>query len=330
MKPLQSKPKKSSFCSKLSTASLDFNGTDFNLEFESKNGKFQTKLGGYLTLILSFITILAFILSASQLFSDNSPVVNINPEHNQDEIVTKLYDDDLTMPLMFKKGNKLISSPEELSKYFTVKLFAANVSLIPLKGWKVHWIHEFAVVPCNLIGEKNKRIKQLVDELFQNSETLKKYLFCPDLGDKQKFFRLSTGLNVQGRIVSRARFYPCGLSDASNCATASELDDIEVSFYSNKKVLEASNFEEPVKYTRKKHKLKVDRSISKTLKYYFDLNIIVDDSTQIRAGKTKARFITVNQEGLNRRSRDPSIIHCTPEVLAVGLYTRCKWIFEIL
>ena len=330
MKPLQTKPNKISFWSKLSTASLDFNGTEFDLEFASKNGKFQTKLGGYLTLILSFITILAFILSASQLFSDNSPVVNITPEYNPDEIIMKLYDEDLAMPLMFKKGNKLISSTQELSKYFTAKVFSGLSDFDTDKGKFVYkWIHEFPVIPCSQVAQKNSRITELVDQLFKQSESLKKFLFCPDLGDKAEFFILSTGEETLARGFTRVRIYPCSLPDSSKCATPAELDDVEVTFYSNNKILEASNFDEPVKYSPKKHKLKVDRTTRKFLKYYFDVNVIVDDSNQIRAGKTKARFTTVNLEGDNRRTRDPSIIHCTPEEIAKGFFNRCNYLLDL-
>ena len=329
MKPLQTKPKKVSFWSKLSTASLDFNGSPFNLEFASKNGKFQTKFGGYLSLIISFTVILTFILSVSQLFSDNSPVVNITPVSYPDEMITKLYDEDLVMPLMFKKGKKLISSPEELSKYFTVKTFAVQRDFDAVQSRFLNlWVHDFPLILCSQVREKNQRIKNSVNQLFEHSQSLKKYTFCPDLGDKTEFFRLSTARKTLVRTNIYVRFYPCSLSDASQCATAAELDDMEVFFYSNKKVVDASNFDEPVKYTPQKNKLKVDRSARRILTYYFDTNVIVDDSTQIRPSKTRARFSTGSLEGIYRRSRDPSAVYCSPEVMSLGYYTKCSYIFE--
>ena len=330
MKPLQTKPQKKSFCSKLSTASLDFNGTDFNLEFESKNGKFQTKFGGYLTLILSLTVILTFILSASQLFSDNTPVVNTTPEFIADEITMKLYDEDLVMPLMFKAGNKVISSSEELSKYFTVKVFASKIDYNEtIRRFYYKYNYELPLIPCSQIGPKHSRITSLVDKLFKNSNSTKKYLFCPDLGDKAEFYKLSTGEETLARALTRIRFYPCSLPDSSECASAAELDNMELSIYSNHKVLDASDYEDPIKYSPKKHKLKVDRSTRKILKYYFDANIIVDDSNQIRGGKTRPQFTTVELDGDNRSSRDPNLIYCSPEELAKGIFNRCNYVIDI-
>ena len=330
MKPLQAKPKKSSFWSTLSTASLDFNGGAFNLEFASKNGKFQTKFGGYLTLILSFTVILAFILSVSELFSDSSPVVNITPEFTGDEIIMKLYDQDLSIPMLFKKGNKLISTAEELSKYFTVRVYSGRSYFdAAASRFKYSWIHEFPYLPYHKIGEKNSRITTLIDQLFKHSTTKKKYLFCPDLGDKAEYFKLSTGSKTNVRIFTRIRLFPCSLPDPSKCATAAELDDLEVTFYSNHKIIDASDFENPIKYTPKKHKLKMDRSLRKTLKYYFEPNFIVDDSTQLRPGKVKDWFITVKMDGDNKRARYPSIVHCTQEVLSKGLFNRCNYVLDL-
>ena len=330
MKPPKSSPKRNSFCSKLSTASLDFNGGEFNLEFASNNGKFQTKFGGYLTLIVFFTTILAFVFSVSQFFADNSPVVNITPEFNVDKVEMNLYDEDLVMPLMFKKGRKLISTAEELSRYFTVRLLATDwVFDVEARRFKLNWAHEFKLILCKDVDQKSNKIKLLVEKLFEKTKELQKYLFCPDLGDKKEFLKLMTTKTRVLFTFIRVRFYPCSLPDPSNCATAAELDDIEVSFYSNKKILEASDYQNPIKYTPKRHKLKVDRSTRKILKYYFDPNVIVDDSTQIRAARTRTQFVTAALEGDNKRSRDPRIMTCTAQQISLGLYSRCNHLLEM-
>ena len=329
MKPLQNKPKNRSFWSKLSTASLDFNGTDFNLEFPSNNGKFQSKFGGYLSLIISFTVILTFILSVSQLFSDNSPVVNITPEFNDGNVLINLYEEDVISPIMFKKGNKLISTPEELSRYFTVKFFAMDWYFDDAATrYKVESSTEYRLTTCSKVGGQHPRVTTLVDNLFENSKSLKKYLFCPDLGDKKELYKVKARQGSIDFSFIRARFYPCSLPDASNCATPAELDQIEVSFYSNYKVLDASDYEQPIKYTPKKHKLRMDRSSRKIFKYTLNDNFIVDDSTQIKSSQTGDKFAVLLLEKDNKSSRDASVTRCTAAQLAPGYFTRCSYYIE--
>ena len=327
-KPLQAKPK-SSTCSRLSTTSLDLNGSEFELKFASKNGKFQTKFGGYVTLIVSIIIVLAFILSVSELFSDNSPVVNTTKEFNPETVDINLYEEELIMPLMFKKGNKLISSAEELSRYFTVRIQAMDWVFNKTISWySLKSFHEFPLKACSQ-EDKNQRITNLVDALFKNSDHLNKYLFCPDLGDKTEFLRLKKIQNNADLAFIRVRFYPCTLEDPSKCATASELDDMEVSLFSNNKILEASKFDEPIKYTLKRHRLKLDRASTKILKYKFDPNVIVDDSTQVRSEKIRSQFATITLDGEDRRGRNPSIITCTAQQIVFGPDILCDHFLEM-
>ena len=329
MKPLQAKGNRN-LCSKISIASIDFKGTAFNLGFPSKNRKFQTKFGGYLTLFTCLAVFLVFILSASQLLFNNSPVVNIAPEFNPETVDINLYEDDLVMPLMFKKGNKLISSTEELSRYFTVRILAMDWVFDNSISWyTLRNLEEFPLVVCSELGQKSRKIIKLIDNLFRNSKSVKKYLFCPDLGDKSEFLKLKKNHNSADLAFIRVRFYPCTLTDTSKCATAAELDDIEVTFYSNKKIVEACNFDQPVKYTPKRYKLKVDRSTRKIVKFNFDPNVLVDDSTQIRAAKTRQEFASVTRDGDNTRSRNPNILRCTSEEISLGVYTHCDHFLEM-
>ena len=326
MKPLQTNPKKnSSFWSKLSTASLDFSGGTFNLEFASKNGKYQTKFGGYLTLLVSFTVILSFILSSSQIFSDNSPVVNITPEYNPERVDLNLYEEDSITPLMFKKMDRLISTPEELSRYVTVKAQGSDWSFNGDTGrWKLNSAIDIPFRLCSQIAEKDTKTATFIDKLFQNKKKFKKYLFCPDLGDKAHLFITGKQNGVNDLRIARIKLYPCGLQDASNCATTPELSEIEVTIFSNNKVLEASNFDEPIKYSLKKHWFKLDPKSEKRLKFYSELRMVVDDSNQLRGSKNGKRFGVTQLEGDNLIDRDETKITCAPEEVAKGYFNRCQ------
>ena len=185
------------------------------------------------------------------------------------------------------------------------------------------------MVICSKIGENSGKIIKLIDTLFTNSKSVKKYLFCPDLGDKTEFLRLKKIQNNADLAFIRVRFYPCTLSDPSSCATASELDDMEVTLFSNNKVLEASKFDQPIKYSLKKYKLRVDRTTRKILKFNFDPNVIVDDSTQLRSGKVRNQYATLKLDGDNSRNRNPNVLRCPLEAISLGVFSHCDHFLEM-
>ena len=328
VKPLQNKAK-GSFYSKLST-SLDFNGSDFNLEFSSKNGKLQTKFGGYLTLIGSFTIILIFILSVSELFSDDSPIVNTTTELNTGVVDINLYEQDLVMPLMFKKGKKLISSTQELSKYLTVNTYTADWGFNPDTGkWKLNSAPEFQLIPCSQLGTKNSRITELIKDLLPNAKNFKKYLFCPNLGENGQDFKIRRFTDKSDMILSQIRLYPCSLKDVSKCADPSGLQDLEVTIFQNKKILEASNLENPIKNTLKRYRYNLDPEDRKSLKFYSWPHVVVDDSNQIRSTKERMNFSAMELVGDNKRSREPPGTYCTQEQVSGGPFSRCTPYIEV-
>ena len=306
-------------------ASLDLNGTTFQLGFPSKNGKFQTKCGGYLSLAISLSTMIAFVFLISQLFTNHSPVVNITPEFNPHLTEINIYEQDLIIPLMFKRGKKLISSSKELSRYFTVKMNALYFDFDKNTGrWSLDIPAGFYYVPCDDIRSKSSRIASLVDKLFIYNANLKKYLFSPDLKDKASLLTLSRTEGTRKIQNANIRVHPCSLEDPeSNCAKIEEIEQTEVIFFSNNKILDASNFNDPVKYSPKKLKLKVDTSKYKDLKYYAELNYILDDSSQLSAPKRGESFAVINLEGDDKRKRSKQKITCTADELKAGHFTPC-------
>ena len=310
---------KQSFFSRLSLASLDTLGGSFQLSFSSKNGKFQTKFGGYISLVISFTTIIAFILVASQLFSNNSPVVNISPEFNPDFVNINLYEQDLITPVLFKKGNKLIKDTTELSRYVTIQMNVIKSGFDVKTGKFITSVpasYQFA--PCNQEAQTHPRFGELLNKLFAYRTGVKKYLFCPVLGDKAD---LLANQNVQGSADTqhaKLLIFPCTLPDPSKCASTEEIQDLEVVLYSNNKILEASNFENPVKYTAKKISLKVDPSMEKKLKYYTTFSYITDDLTLKEKGEVKTKFAEIEFTGDDYKARNAAQTTCSVHQLARG------------
>ena len=310
---------RSSLCSRINLSSLDILGSPFRLNFSSKNGKFQTKFGGYITLVISFATIIAFILVASQLFSNNSPVVNISPEFNPDFVNLNLYEEDLITPVVFKKGNKLVKDTTELSRYVTIQM-KVRKSVFDVKTSKYIFsspaTYQFA--PCSQEAQTHPRFRQLMDRLFTFRRELKKYLFCPVLEDKAD---LLANQKIQGSPntqFTKILIFPCTLPDPTSCATPEELSDLEVLLYTNHKILEASNFENPVKYTAKKITLKIDPSMGKKLKYYTGFSYITDDSALRKKGELKLKFAEIEFTGDDYKSRNAAQTTCSVHQLAFG------------
>ena len=84
--------------------SLDILGKKFSLSFETSSGKFQTSLGGYLTLALTLISLGTFVLIFSQYFNKDSPVVTTSSEFDSKITQFNLYNEDLSSPMGISLG----------------------------------------------------------------------------------------------------------------------------------------------------------------------------------------------------------------------------------
>ena len=102
-------PHKNCACS---IKSLDILGKKFTLKFDTKNGKFQTTLGGYLTIIMSLISFATSVVILSQYFFKDSPVVTNSTELGSEVAEFNLYDQKLFAPMGLGLGlDVLVPSP---------------------------------------------------------------------------------------------------------------------------------------------------------------------------------------------------------------------------
>ena len=81
--------------SKVGLHSLDMLGSKFSMNFSTSTGRFQTQMGGIITILLGLISIATFLVVMSQYFDRSSPVVTNSTESGSKVVKFDFYKEDL-------------------------------------------------------------------------------------------------------------------------------------------------------------------------------------------------------------------------------------------
>ena len=99
---------------------LDMLGQNFSLGFPTTTGKYQTSLGGYLTVFMGLFSLSAFAVIFSQLFDTQSPVVTSSLEFGHKIMEHNLFHEGLFTPISLADGGRFLTPLHR--KYVTLKL----------------------------------------------------------------------------------------------------------------------------------------------------------------------------------------------------------------
>ena len=94
--------------SQYSIQTLDFLGSKFKIGYSTLTGKFQTKVGGYLTILMGVLSTGFFFVVMSQFFSKEAPVVMTSTESGPRESEYDLYSENLWFPIGARVGPVVI------------------------------------------------------------------------------------------------------------------------------------------------------------------------------------------------------------------------------
>ena len=91
----ETEPSSDGLLKNLKPKDLDILASEFNLTFDSKTGKFQTAIGGYLTLMVGVIFLGGFISTTVQYFRRDNPVVTASIEAGSPQNEFNMYHESL-------------------------------------------------------------------------------------------------------------------------------------------------------------------------------------------------------------------------------------------
>ena len=265
---------------------IDLLGSNFNLGFSTKSGKFQTKLGGCIKIFVVLITFGTLVVVLSDYLAKDSPVVTTSTEFGSDTSTFNLYDENLYVPLGIVLGPYYLR--QNIAKYATIKLQVDSLTYNS-QSKKYDTVVEkvFDFVPCSQIQDRN--IQEYVKDITY-LPGLSKILLCPDFKGEAESFTVSENPVENTSRMATMKIYPCTLPDSSKCATKAELADMSIEYASFNQLLTPANFKEPVKSLLKREQIKVDVNAAKLIKHVVKRTKIVDDTSDFIKPKVRVEF----------------------------------------
>ena len=309
---------------KYGVESLDTLGENFKLGYSTHNGKLQTKIGGYLTILMSLLLIGMFFVVMSQFFYNDCPVVMNSSEFGSRINSFDLYQESLYPIFTFSVGLTGLT-PEQYKQFVTIKatvdeaIFRSDNQSISSFDWRPYKSFDFR--PCGEIDDPHMRkyVSQVVDQ-----EGFEWLVMCPDFkGEEKEFALYQNYVNKTFKLVN-IRVYPCSLPDPKHCASLQMVDRIRADYGYPFKLLEPSNRENPMRSTPIRKATLFDPKSIKVLKQMITLNRVLDDTvTTLIPAKVNIEYSTMKEDSVDFKSRDPNQLHCRKEDIDKGPLGGC-------
>ena len=315
MSQKSSQPKPST---RFSVQSLDILGEKFKIGFWTLTGRTQTKLGGYLTILMSLISLSIFVVITSQYFLKNTPVVMTASEFGSKVASFKLYDEDLYILFTIAIGTNYLSEAQ-MKRFLTVKAQVVEAAFLPEElRFDIKPYREFDYVTCN--NTKDPKILKMVRQIVPVSG-FEEFTICPDFRGQEQDFVVYDNYENYTHRWSSIKFYPCSLPEPSQCASAEELKNLRVDTGFPFKLLETSDSENPLRSSPFRRSVRVDRRSRKALKEIVKLNKVLDYSYSMIPPTLRVEFATLEEDLIDSSERDSTQLHCTQEQLKLPLGT---------
>ena len=307
--------------------SVDFLGSKFKIGYSTVTGKFQTKLGGYLTILMGLLSTSMFFVVMSQYFSKAAPVVMTSSESGSRENSFNLYEGNLYLPILLTLGPIGIPAAQ-VRRYATIKAFVEMLHFKPQSNthaFNITPFMSFDYKPCSEIEDPH--MKAYVDS-FVSLPGFRDAIWCPDFRGLHKEFVSSVSYITYISRWASVKIYPCSLPDPSQCAPISELNIMKAEYGYPSKLLKPSDYKNPVDNAPIRRAIHVDPRSIKMIKELVVLNRVFDDTMSLVPPQLKEEYTTLQQESIDTRVRDHTQLHCSKVEIDKGYLGKClEYIF---
>ena len=308
--------------SKYGVHSVDFLGSKFKIGYSTLTGKFQTKVGGYLTILMGLLSTAFFFIVMSQYFSKETPIVITSTESGSRRNTYDLYTENLYLPIGALVGPTGIPA-NQLNRYVTIKAFVDKIQFrtdSAAQAFRVSPYLSFDYRPCSEITDPHMvaHVKTLA-----NLPGIGDLISCPDFRGLQKEFKGLMNYETFNSNTVKIKVYPCSLPDRSQCATAAEIAALSMEYGYPIKLLKPSDYRNPVEILPLQKTLRVDLRTTKIIKEDVKRNRVFDDTISLVPAKMKGEYLTLERNSIDFAQRDVTQLHCDRVEVEKGIRGRC-------
>ena len=292
---------------------LDILAPEFSLRFNTVTGKFQTTIGGYLTLMVGLICFGALIAASVQYFHRNAPVVTTSLEAGSTKNEFNMYHEGLWLVSGYAIGNSYLQEGERERFITTVWVVEDSFFNTTTNHFEKKLVRIIESAPCQKVSDD-----PIVKEHYQQVVSIPGFeniVVCLDLkssgeGALEDFKISQDTENLRYRTVSM-KVYPCSLENPDECAKRHQMIPMRADYSNLEKLINSSNFEKPVIKNYDRAPGPVDLGATKILKKVVRRARIVDDINRFGPPIIREEFSKVIYGKSNFKMRDPNQLHCS-------------------
>ena len=324
--------KKETFSQRFNIKKLDFIGSEFQLKY-TKNGRYQTKLGGCLSLSLATLVTLALVATVKKFFEISSPEVSVSTKYLKEIPKFDLFKEEIFFHLSFFNEHITMVRPKtaDLYKQFiTVKSFLKRSEL----NWDTGNIEASYPQQFDYVNCRHVRNKQVLESLRWHENSLNmvdNFGLCPELENKTDQYFVQSKLQDPPFYSLVLYIYPCSLKNSKNCADLNDFKNAQVPFTLTKKGFDAANYSNPVSIINEFDEfVDIDHKFSKTLYYKVSKTEIWDDTWDFFDARLRDSFSAIEFKKSDFRSRNQTQTFCDPDVLDKPQQIECEPLLTIV
>ena len=293
---------------------LDIMGGKFKLQYTKTSKAFKTRLGGIVTLVVAFLSFAASAFVCSQYFDTSSPVVTTSRELSRSAQSLNLFGKDVITPLTVSSNR--IYEPLKTNNYVTVRgLIMTKIFDPATNSTKFNLSKQFNYIPCSWIKE-DPSIVDLAQKLAEGLD-LDTYL-CPHYKEVDNNATISNDPEKYSSSYLVIKLYPCSLPVMSDCYPPRKVFGAEVIYGLISPLVSPSNYEDPVSLKWTGVGQYIDLMRTKSYRYVFEQNKIMDDRQIFGGAKIKDEYGVFNPLSFDSWARDMTQLYCSTAMIDAG------------
>ena len=300
---------------------LDIMGEKFQFNYERQGGKYQTKVGGCVSIIVATLSLAFLMFISRQYFDTSSPVVTTTRELSSSQsfnIVGK----DLFSGIALAAFSDTLES--QFSNYITMRFQLLQKSFDPRTNTtKTEPLKTIRYISCS--QNKDQFVINLLKKMIEDVN-LEQFL-CPVFKEVGNNVTLSSDpQNFKSTYLS-LKVYPCSLPDRSQCSPIQQGQSLRLIVPRVSKLVAPSNSENPVAFHWKISSFVVDISRKRLHGEILQLNRITDDRSFLQKPTVKTEYGLFQEFTTDSWERDFHQQHCTDAMIDSG---ECEEYFELV
>ena len=293
---------------------IDILGERLKMSNSKESSRFRTRIGGFITILVSSIALVSLVLIVAQYFDTSSPVVTTSLELSRTAQSLNIYNNELISGISVSFNN--IFEPMKMDKYLTIICQVVQKSFDPsTNSTKIDLSKKFSYIPCSYL-EKDDPAFILLKKVIGDNDF--RPILCPNFKEAENYVPLSYDPENLSSSSLIMKVYPCSLRDPTECYPMTKIFGAELTSTEILNLISPSNYTNPVAFRWIHPRYFLDITRTKSFRYILQQTKIIDDRHFLGKPELKKDYGSFKLEATDNWPRDMTQLHCSVQMIEAG------------